>query len=587
MKTEIKETGINSKQNDKSASALVYTPDPDLKIHEEGAIRLICAPFKSHENGIPEWVKNSADAYAREDAPELKRIIILIFNRGSTKTNSSISCLDFVGMTSDDIEKYFRQWADPKAACAGKNKVLVQGGHGNGGKCYMTQMFKYYSQVYTIKNNKACIYGVPGGSVRFGYIPDSISGKNFLVSDLESELKKILIKLKCGSGALPKNAVEIIKSSNGFSVFTGFGPKGYESKFPINQLIKNLKEHPQMLRSIESCRIYIIVNGKLHNYAKPLALPEIRPIEGAGTPRIYEILSKLLDPATNDFISTTEEGKFHRGKLILHTSEKSMRYGMKARHTVRYKGEVLGDFGYVPISELDIQSTYRDHIFGVCNLEALEQYKKNERARLADSPLTRSVERFISEKVQEYAKEFEARDKRKYDKEEKDAISKMNEALDKWKNKLLNEMTQGLWGPGKGIVPPPPPGLPKGKPTKIELSLSHQKAGLGVSFHPTFKFFDSEGKPIRAVPARLISEDNNIAMADDSLRINTFSFGQTYIYAETLDSNIQSNRVRLEIVNIKEIKISPENIEVEAGSRQKFVANCLLSSLDFHGQLFA
>jgi hypothetical protein len=89
-----------------------YTPDEDIKVHEEGAIRLICRAFQSHENGLPEWLKNSADAYAREDAPESKRIIVLIFNHGRKGVKASISCLDFSGMTSAMIEQNFRIWAE-------------------------------------------------------------------------------------------------------------------------------------------------------------------------------------------------------------------------------------------------------------------------------------------------------------------------------------------------------------------------------------------------------------------------------------------------------------------------------------------
>jgi hypothetical protein len=32
---------------------------------------------------LPEWLKNSADAYAREDAPESKRVIVVIFDYGA------------------------------------------------------------------------------------------------------------------------------------------------------------------------------------------------------------------------------------------------------------------------------------------------------------------------------------------------------------------------------------------------------------------------------------------------------------------------------------------------------------------------
>src|SRR5262245_47819023 len=119
---------------------LTYTPDDDIRVHEEGAIKLICKAFQSHESGLPEWLKNSADAYARENAPEEKRVIVVLFDYGRKTVRPSISCLDFAGMTSKIIEENFRIWADPDAASRGAKPIAVQGGHGNGGKCYMTQM---------------------------------------------------------------------------------------------------------------------------------------------------------------------------------------------------------------------------------------------------------------------------------------------------------------------------------------------------------------------------------------------------------------------------------------------------------------
>jgi len=566
----------------------IYTPDSDLKVHEEGAIKLMCASFQSHENGIPEWVKNCSDAYAREDFPEAQRIIILILDPGNKNSLGSISCLDFVGMTSHDIENYFRNWADPNAAIAGKKTLPVQGGHGNGGKCYMIQMFTHHSQLHTVRFNKGCTYGVRGGSIRFGYIPDTNKGKDVDVESIEGDIKKALSQIRCPYNSLPKQAIELISSNilKGYTLVSGFGPKGYEDKLPLKQLIRELNDHPQMLRSIELCKIYFITNGRLYNFGKPLSLPDIKPLTGGEQPRSYEIPSRLLDPATRNEISTTTDGKFHRGKLVLFTSEKSMRYGMKARHTVRFKSELLGDYGYIPISELDIQSTYKDHIYGICYLEALEQYKKNERARLAESPLTRAIENFIAEKVQEYAREFEAKDRRRFDKEEREALSKMNEALDRWKNKFLKETMRGSFGPGKGTETPVTLNLPKGVPTKIELSLSHRYAGLGIIFRPTIKFYDAQGRQIRAIPIRLCSEDNNIAMGDDNMQITTFSFGKTEIWAEALDGNLCSNKVWIEVVNIKRIDITPEIIELDAGSRFRLAANCLLSDNEIISDIY-
>jgi len=181
------------------------------------------------------------------------------------------------------------------------------------------------------------------------------------------------------------------------------------------------------------------------------------------------------------------------------------------------------------VTELDIQSPYRDRIYGDCLLQSLEVYKQNERARLSNSPLTRAVERFITDQIQRYAQEFEARERKQYAKAEKDAISKINEALDRWKNRFLAELMRGMWG-GPGVAPPPPaPPLPSGKPEKLELTLTHTKAGIGVSFRPTLKFFDANKQQIRPVPFRWVSEDTNCAIVDEDLSIvNTFSAGRTY-----------------------------------------------------------
>ena len=113
---------------------LRFDPDKTITVHAEGAIRLICAQFRSHEDGLPEWVKNSSDAYARLDLPPEECVTLLLFRDAG---GGAIGCLDFGGMTTADIEARFRHWADPEAA-GGVDASRIEGGHGNGGKCYMT-----------------------------------------------------------------------------------------------------------------------------------------------------------------------------------------------------------------------------------------------------------------------------------------------------------------------------------------------------------------------------------------------------------------------------------------------------------------
>lgn len=549
-----------------------YTPDVDTKVHEEGAIRLICKPYQSHEKGLPEWIKNSSDVYARQGDDADQRVIVVVIRTGDKRHDASISCLDFGGMTTEQIENDFRAWADPEAAKRAPGTGIIQGGHGNGGKCYMTQMFEQYSLLHTVRDGVGSKYGVDVGSVRFGYIPDRQNGRGFAVSNLRVELSEALGAIGSSLKALPPEALLALDRAPGLTLVSGVGPKGFSSK-ALKSLIASLTDHPQMIQTLQYCRVFLVVDNEA---PQALQLPKIPTMPGEEKPRDFPIPEKLKDPLTEDVIATVPPGG-QPGKLMLMTSEKSMRTYRKNRHNVVYFAKT-GFVGYVAVGELDVQSPFRDRIYGECHLDSLEPFKQNDRGPLADSPLTRAVQKFIALQIEAYAKEFEARDRRRYDQEEKNALSKMNEALDRWKNKFLAEMFRGMFG-GGGRQPEPP--LPTGKVHTIQLAISHNKAGLGVPFQPTLRFFDKHGRRIRATPYRWVSEDTNVAMVDEELGvINTFSVGETIIYAETLDGKVKSNRVPLEVVHLKSITLDPETIELPAGSRRSITGNCELLSGD-------
>src|SRR3989338_9860774 len=178
-------------------------------------------------------------------------------------------------MTSDMIERRFRHWADPEAASRGSKTTRIQGGHGNGGKCYMTQMFDEYALTHTVKKGKGNCYGVVAGSIRFGYVPDPQRGRDFSVEDLQTELERNLAQFRCSLKTLPKPALEALKFSDGFTLMSGFGPKGYGNKIPVDHLVESLREYPQMIQTLEMCKVYVVTNGGLINDGKEITLPEI------------------------------------------------------------------------------------------------------------------------------------------------------------------------------------------------------------------------------------------------------------------------------------------------------------------------
>jgi hypothetical protein len=567
-----------------ASEAGTYTPDEDIKVHTENAIRLICKPFQSHESGLPEWPKNSADEYARTDTPEDERLIVLIMQNGRRGgATTAIGCLDFSGMTSEVIENDFRHWADPEAARRkGDEELDVQGGHGNGGKCYMTQMFEDRSYVHTVKDGRGNVYGTIAGAIRLGYFPDRDTGRDFEVTDPRGELSKALGEVGLSLKDLPEAALAALDKRRGFTLVVGRGAKGYDSRVPAGQLLGDLIEHPQMRMTLELCSVYAIVQGNLANGGQPLQLPEIPPLPGAEEDRIIPIPVTLIDPVSDQEVSTTDDGASPEGALILRTSETRMwRGGKKMRHNIVYRGK-SGYIGYRPVLDFAVMSSYRDRLYGDCELMALEPFKLNERAALATSPLVRAVDAWISSELEIYAKEFEARDRRKHDQEEKDALAQMNAALDQWKNALLDKVLSEGEGPGDDVginPPPPPPPLPVGDPARIELLLTFYRAGVGVATRPRPRTFNAHGEPIRSPAVTWSSDEPSVATVDDDLRvITTYSPGTTQIQCQTFDKKITSNSVSLEVVDIEAITLAPEEVELPAGSRRRIEATCTLTS---------
>src|SRR3989338_6276362 len=76
--------------------------------------------FKDHVKGIAEWLKNSVDAYIDKGTSSNEQHIVLRFTDDNGTVPSS-ECVDFVGMTENNIEKLFKRWGDPSAAKRGKN----------------------------------------------------------------------------------------------------------------------------------------------------------------------------------------------------------------------------------------------------------------------------------------------------------------------------------------------------------------------------------------------------------------------------------------------------------------------------------
>jgi len=562
-----------------------YTPDGEIEIHKLGAIRQMCRPFLSHENGLPELVKNSAAAYLRENRPERERVIIVTFSGKARGTPAKIGCLDLVGMTSEQIERDFRNWGDPDAATRSSGcdiRIGELGGHGNGGKCYITQMFEEYAFLHTAKDRRACKYGVRAGSVAFGYVPNMKAGRDFKVPDVASEIEGALAEAGVKVSRLPDRARNAIHNAQGFTFVCGVKPKDWTGRRAAKNLIQNLIVHHQMTTPLQLCSVYVIVDGTPHDEGKPLSLPSIEPMPDHMEPRILTIPDKLRDPVSQEVVDTTNDGGSAPGRLEIRTSEKNMRLGRGGRrqwrHTVDFHTTMSGVMGRISMLQLDVDSAYRDYLYCDCYLDSLDSCQQNERRELAESSLSRAVENWISGQVREYCRGLEATERQKIRAQDRDQLSRMNEWLDEWKNQFMNDLMRGLYGEGEEDVTRRARLLPMGQAVSMRASMTNSLAGIGVYFRPKAEFFDAQGRRVRPMPYRWFSDDNNVALMDEDLmQIHTFCGGRAKLHAVTLDGRLKSNELPIEVVQIQRIRVAPKEISVCVGSRSRLEAICTLA----------
>jgi hypothetical protein len=134
---------------------------PQKFVIDDAVLDLIGKEFKfAHAKGLAEWLKNSCDAYLRERTPDDQQFILVRLTEDGIGRLSRIECIDFVGMAKKQIDEAFKRFFDPQAAKKGAKEAQIRtlGGHGNGGKFYMRQMFKT-SRAITYRDGKMNVFG--------------------------------------------------------------------------------------------------------------------------------------------------------------------------------------------------------------------------------------------------------------------------------------------------------------------------------------------------------------------------------------------------------------------------------------------
>lgn len=428
-------------------NSMVIKEEPN-KIHDN-TLDILGSGFNfSHEKGLAEWLKNSVDAYRRAEVSDKDQYIIFRFTDGTKDYPPTIECIDFVGMDYVDIEKAFKWWGDPDAAKRGL-RVRVYGGHGNGGKFYMRQMFNQ-SHFVTYKNGRINVFGF-NEHKKYGSVPE--------YKDRKISLPEALKIAEIDESIIPDSVLEQLKAGKtGFTVVKGIRPKKLVGNaLPVYRICDKLKYHPQARSPLKFSNVSVIHNGKLA--VDNLRMEDMEALEGFEGPYIFEIPQFIAsvneDPSKK--IEMTNR-RYEKGTLILKTS--SLPFGRGGRKPELNCIDIIGEIGVIASYNMQQVGFLRyfpqaQYVYGECTCPILEDPNydcvQNDREKLVANERTETLLQWIAQKIDEVAGKIAEKEEKKEEEKNIKATDEFNQILNKWKNQFMSRLfAEVLGGPGKG-----------------------------------------------------------------------------------------------------------------------------------------
>mgnify|MGYP005623891073 CR=1 FL=1 len=419
------------------------------KIDIKSALDLIGKDFRfDHVKGVAEWLKNSVDAYNQLEVPDSDQEIIIFLDLRSNDFIRKLEVLDFVGMSKGKIDEAFKVWFSPSASKISNENIIsslkTYGGHGNGGKFYMRQMF----------NESRAITYYKGRLNAFGFNAKKDYGYVLNYDDVEVEPRKAIEFAELYLRDLPEEHLNgILTQKHGFTLIQGINPKKSPGTNYKIQLAEKLVKNPQARRLIERKKIYIQLlndNRRVRLKAQP-----VTPRDGFDSE--FEFVAPEFIEINKRQIKLTNSRYSLPPKLRLKTSKEPLRGGKLAPlNSIDFLGEIGVIANYLLHEISSMPSSFSEFIYGECECPIMEDAEndlvRNDREKFVKHDRTEAILLWISGCVIELARSMEVKQKEEKRNKDLSMSSTYNQILDTWKNNFLKKLLrEQLFGDDKDI----------------------------------------------------------------------------------------------------------------------------------------
>jgi hypothetical protein len=235
-----------------------------------------------HGSGTVEWLKNSLDQYLRLRKLRRERlrgnwpVLVNLIDAPTARSGPNLAVIDFGGSSLNDIKDFFLVWGLRSAATHGRAvEASVTGGHGNGGKFYMREMWKDGARFLTFFDGRASALVLQRRTDgKSGYwefrdkscswrqaialaMPQSegLGGSEWAENYLQAKLPAVVADLDAGHRGLSvivgRRAIQVLSSND---VVRG-------GRWDSQRLVDAIRDAPQARRPVRELAITIFRNG--------------------------------------------------------------------------------------------------------------------------------------------------------------------------------------------------------------------------------------------------------------------------------------------------------------------------------------
>ncbi len=422
-----------------------------------------------HAKGVAEWLKNSLDSYLRlraagEESLDGRWPVLIELMDGGRKPGPNLAVVDFGGTDYGVVKDFFLHWGDTSAATHGGHvsSDSLTGGHGNGGKFYMREMWTRGARFLTWRCGK-CTSLVVNKSIekgKTGYwemedeeMPRWRDALEFALPIAEKWAWNSYLQRLTDHGAAIEE--ELASGRRGLTVVVGFsGEQVWSSndvvhgkKWNAQKLIDEIVRTNQATRPIRELSITVAVNGTLKLEKMELEKVDLDP----------DFQTRRFDLQGTEIGLASEK----IGQLTIRKSASQLKGLHKQMNGIAISDGKRNPIAFHPMDELPIKaSAFTAFFFGDLSLtfHGIGDITSNDRERLVPSPVADAISSWLGAKITEVVGELEDEQKQtKLDEALSDAsaindlLNKHAESfLEKFESEILVDYLEDLDGGGFG-----------------------------------------------------------------------------------------------------------------------------------------